>query len=194
VTAVPDLGYLHTGIEKVAKTRPTPKAITLTDRMDYLNPLGNNLVYCLAWKSCWAGNTKAGAVYPRDDGGTAADFLRIWCGLGRMPLDMGAMSVMLYCFREREEVLKIFEALRGPTHDDQLHPHRRAGAGTSRGWRDHGETIPGHDAGAESTNTKNCSPTTEFGREIERRGAPARGNTDRDEHGPAGFACGRCAL
>src|SRR5258708_33410108 len=48
VTAVPDLGYLHTGIEKSCEDKTYSPAITLTDRMDYLNPLGNNLVYCLA--------------------------------------------------------------------------------------------------------------------------------------------------
>src|SRR5207244_11132815 len=48
VKAVPDLGYLHTGIEKSCEDKTYSQAITLTDRMDYLSPLGNNLVYCLA--------------------------------------------------------------------------------------------------------------------------------------------------
>jgi len=48
VSAVPDIGYLHTGIEKSCEDKTYSQAITLTDRMDYLNPLGNNLVYCLA--------------------------------------------------------------------------------------------------------------------------------------------------
>src|SRR2546427_831010 len=48
VKAVPDLGYLHTGIEKSCEDKTYSQAITLTDRMDYLNPLGNNLVYCQA--------------------------------------------------------------------------------------------------------------------------------------------------
>src|SRR5258708_12410887 len=47
VKAVPDLGYLHTGIEKSCEDKTYSQAITLTDRMDYLNPLGNNLVSCL---------------------------------------------------------------------------------------------------------------------------------------------------
>src|SRR5574340_873253 len=46
--AVPDLGYLHTGIEKSCEDKTYSQAITLTDRMDYLSPLGNNLVYCMA--------------------------------------------------------------------------------------------------------------------------------------------------
>src|SRR5256885_2056141 len=48
VKAVPDLGYLHTGIEKSCEDKTYSQAITLTYRMDYLSPLGNNLVYCLA--------------------------------------------------------------------------------------------------------------------------------------------------
>src|ERR1700721_431328 len=48
VRAVPDLGYLHTGIEKSCEDKTYSQAITLTDRMDSLNPLGNNLGYCLA--------------------------------------------------------------------------------------------------------------------------------------------------
>src|SRR6266852_468713 len=48
VTAVPDLGYLHTGIEKSCEDKTYSQAITLTDRMDYLAPLSNNLGYCLA--------------------------------------------------------------------------------------------------------------------------------------------------
>jgi len=54
VKAVPDLGYLHTGIEKSCEDKTYSQAITLTDRMDYLNPLGNNLVYCLAVEKLWA--------------------------------------------------------------------------------------------------------------------------------------------
>ena len=48
VTSDPDIGYLHTGIEKSCEDKTYSQAITLTDRMDYLNPLGNNLAYCLA--------------------------------------------------------------------------------------------------------------------------------------------------
>src|SRR3989442_5897530 len=48
VKAIPDMGYLHTGIEKSCEDKTYSQAITLTDRIDYLNPLGNNLAYCLA--------------------------------------------------------------------------------------------------------------------------------------------------
>jgi len=113
VTAVPDLGYLHTGIEKSCEDKTYSQAITLTDRMDYLNPLGNNLVYCLAVEKLLGLEIPKRAQYIRV---MMVELQRIsshlvW--LGTHALDMGAMSVMLYCFREREEVLKIFERFAG---------------------------------------------------------------------------------
>ena len=113
VTAVPDLGYLHTGIEKSCEDKTYSQAITLTDRMDYLNPLGNNLVYCLAVEKLLGLEVPKRAQYVRV---MLVELQRIsshlvW--LGTHALDMGAMSVMLYCFREREEILKIFERFAG---------------------------------------------------------------------------------
>jgi NADH-quinone oxidoreductase subunit D len=113
VSAVPDLGYLHTGIEKSCEDKTYSQAITLTDRMDYLNPLGNNLVYCLAVEKLLDLKVPKRVQYIRV---MLAELQRIsshmvW--LGTHALDMGAMSVMLYCFREREEILKIFERFAG---------------------------------------------------------------------------------
>jgi NADH-quinone oxidoreductase subunit D len=113
VTAVPDVGYLHTGIEKSCEDKTYSQAITLTDRMDYLNPLGNNLVYCLAIEKLLGLQPPKRAQYIRV---MMVELQRIsshlvW--LGTHALDMGAMSVMLYCFREREEILKIFERFAG---------------------------------------------------------------------------------
>jgi NADH-quinone oxidoreductase subunit D len=113
VNAVPDLGYLHTGIEKSCEDKTYSQAITLTDRMDYLNPLGNNLVYCLAVEKLLGLEIPKRAQYIRV---MMVELQRIsshlvW--LGTHALDMGAMSVMLYCFREREEILKIFERFAG---------------------------------------------------------------------------------
>jgi len=113
VSAVPDLGYLHTGIEKSCEDKTYSQAITLTDRMDYLNPLGNNLVYCLAVEKLLGLEIPERAQYIRV---MMVELQRIsshlvW--LGTHALDMGAMSVMLYCFREREEILKIFERFSG---------------------------------------------------------------------------------
>ena len=113
VTAVPDLGYLHTGIEKSCEDKTYSQTITLTDRIDYLNPLGNNLVYCLAVEKLLDLEIPKRAQYIRV---MLVELQRIsshlvW--LGTHALDMGAMSVMLYAFREREEILKIFERFAG---------------------------------------------------------------------------------
>jgi NADH-quinone oxidoreductase subunit D len=113
VRAVPDLGYLHTGIEKSCEDKTYSQAITLTDRMDYLNPLGNNLVYCLAVEKLLGLEVPKRAQYLRV---MLVELQRIsshlvW--LGTHAIDMGAMSVFLYCFREREEILKIFERFSG---------------------------------------------------------------------------------
>ena len=113
VSAVPDIGYLHTGIEKSCEDKTYSQAITLTDRMDYLNPLGNNLVYCLAVEKLLGLEVPKRAQYVRV---MLVELQRIsshlvW--LGTHAIDMGAMSVLLYCFREREEILKIFERFSG---------------------------------------------------------------------------------
>ncbi|HKV23780.1 MAG TPA: NADH dehydrogenase (quinone) subunit D [Candidatus Acidoferrum sp.] len=113
VRAVPDLGYLHTGIEKSCEDKTYSQAITLTDRMDYLNPLGNNLVYCLAVEKLLGLEVPKRAQYIRV---MLVELQRIsshlvW--LGTHAIDLGAMSVFLYCFREREEILKIFELFAG---------------------------------------------------------------------------------
>jgi NADH-quinone oxidoreductase subunit D len=113
VSAIPDIGYLHTGIEKSCEDKTYSQAITLTDRMDYLNPLGNNLVYCLTVEKLLDLKVPKRAQYIRV---MLTEMQRIsshmvW--LGTHALDMGAMSVMLYCFREREEILKIFERFAG---------------------------------------------------------------------------------
>ena len=113
VKAIPDLGYLHTGIEKSCEDKTYSQAITLTDRIDYLNPLGNNLVYCLAVEKLLGLEVPMRAQYIRV---MMVELQRIsshlvW--LGTHAIDLGAMSVFLYCFREREEILKIFELFTG---------------------------------------------------------------------------------
>jgi NADH-quinone oxidoreductase subunit D len=113
VKAVPDCGYLHTGIEKSCEDKTYSQAITLTDRMDYLNPLGNNLVYCMAVEKLLGLEVPKRAQYIRV---MMVELQRIsshlvW--LGTHAIDLGAMSVFLYCFREREEILKIFEMFAG---------------------------------------------------------------------------------
>ena len=113
VRAIPDMGHLHTGIEKSCEDKTYSQAITLTDRIDYLNPLGNNLAYCLAVEKLLGLEIPKRAQYIRV---MMVELQRIsshlvW--LGTHAIDLGAMSVFLYCFREREEILKIFEFVAG---------------------------------------------------------------------------------
>ena len=113
VKAIPDLGYLHTGIEKSCEAKTYSQAITLTDRMDCLAPLSNNLGFCLAVEKLLALEVPKRAQYIRvllTERTRIASHL-VW--LGTHAIDLGAMSVFLYCFREREEILNIFEMVSG---------------------------------------------------------------------------------
>ncbi|MBC7811728.1 MAG: NADH dehydrogenase (quinone) subunit D [Burkholderiales bacterium] len=109
VTCIPDIGYLHTGIEKTIESKTYEKALVCTDRMDYLAPLSNNMVYSMAVE-------KLGGIDVPERGQVIRvimlELMRlsshlVW--LGTHALDLGAMSVFLYCFREREKILEMFE-------------------------------------------------------------------------------------
>ena len=108
-----DIGYLHTGIEKTCESLTYSQAITLTDRVDYLAPLSNNLCYCLAVEKLLGLEIPPRAQYIRVllTELTRLNSHLVW--LGTHALDIGAMSVLLYCFREREEILNIFEFVSG---------------------------------------------------------------------------------
>ncbi len=113
VKARSEIGYLHTGIEKSCEALTYSQAITLTDRIDYLAPLSNNLGYCLAVEKLLAIEVPKRAQYIRV---LLTELTRIashmvW--LGTHAMDLGAVSVMLYCFREREEILRIIEMVSG---------------------------------------------------------------------------------
>jgi len=113
VSARSEIGYLHTGIEKSCEALTYSQAITLTDRIDYLAPLSNNLGYCLAVEKLLQITVPKRAQYIRvllTEMTRIASHL-VW--LGTHAMDLGATSVMLYCFREREEILKIFEMVSG---------------------------------------------------------------------------------
>jgi NADH-quinone oxidoreductase subunit D len=113
IKATPEIGYLHTGIEKTCEKLTYSQAITLTDRIDYLAPLSNNLGYCLAVEKLLGIEVPKRAQYIRV---LLTELTRIASHLvwiGTHAIDLGAMSVFLYCFREREEVLKIFEMVSG---------------------------------------------------------------------------------
>jgi NADH-quinone oxidoreductase subunit D len=113
VKAIPEIGYLHTGIEKSCEALTYSQAVTLTDRIDYLAPLSNNLAYCLAVEKLLGLEVPKRAQYIRV---LLTELTRIASHLvwiGTHAIDLGAMTVFLYCFREREEVLKIFEMISG---------------------------------------------------------------------------------
>jgi len=113
VRAVYDIGYLHTGFEKSFEDKTYSQGITLTDRMDYLSPLSNNLGFCLAVEKLLDLEIPPRAQWIRV---LLTELTRIqshlvW--LGTHAIDLGAMSVLLYCFRERETILHIFEMVSG---------------------------------------------------------------------------------
>jgi NADH-quinone oxidoreductase subunit D len=111
--ADPVIGYLHTGIEKSCEDKTYSQCITLTDRIDYLAPLSNNLGFCLAAEKLIGIEIPKRAQYIRV---LLTELTRItshlvW--LGTHAIDLGAMSVFLYSFREREEIMKIYEYISG---------------------------------------------------------------------------------
>jgi NADH-quinone oxidoreductase subunit D len=113
VNCVPDIGYLHTGIEKNMEAKTYQKAEVMTDRMDYLNTVGNNLAYCLAIEKLVELDVPERAQVIRV---VLTELQRIashlvW--LATQSLDLAAQSVFLYCFRERENVLDILELVSG---------------------------------------------------------------------------------
>jgi NADH-quinone oxidoreductase subunit D len=113
ISCVPDIGFLHTGIEKNMEDKTYLKALVMTDRMDYLNNIGNNLVYCLAIEKLVGLDVPPRAQTLRvilTELQRIASHL-VW--LATHALDLAAMSVFLYCFRERERILDIFEMCSG---------------------------------------------------------------------------------
>jgi NADH-quinone oxidoreductase subunit D len=113
VKARPVIGYLHTGIEKNMESKTYSQALTMTDRIDYLAPLSNNLCYCLAVEKILGLEIPKRAQYIRV---LLTELTRIashLVSLGTHAIDLGAMTVFLYTFREREEIMKIFEYVSG---------------------------------------------------------------------------------
>ena len=113
INCIPDIGYLHTGVEKNMEAKTFEKAAVMTDRLDYMNNLGNNLTYCMAIEKLAELDVPPRAQVVRV---LLAELQRIsshlvW--LGTHALDLAAMSVFLYCFREREIILDIFEMCSG---------------------------------------------------------------------------------
>jgi NADH-quinone oxidoreductase subunit D len=113
VQATPVVGYLHTGIEKTMESKLYYKALPCTDRMDYLAPMSNNLGYCLAVEKLMDVEVPEKVQWARV---CLAELTRIkshlvW--LGTHSIDLGAMSMLLYTFRERESIIDVYEACGG---------------------------------------------------------------------------------
>ncbi len=113
VKAVPHIGHLHRGIEKLAETKTYHQSIPFTDRLDYTNAMGNNLAYVLAVEKLLGIEVPKRAQCLRV---MMAELQRIaahliW--LGTHVLDMGATTPIFYTFREREDILRIFEEVAG---------------------------------------------------------------------------------
>jgi NADH-quinone oxidoreductase subunit D len=111
--AVPHIGYLHTGMEKTMENEMYQQAITITDRMDYLSAMNNNLAYCLAVEKLLDIEIPPRGQYIRVMMGELQRIASHLVWLGTQALDLGAMSVFLYCFREREVIMNLFEQVSG---------------------------------------------------------------------------------
>jgi NADH-quinone oxidoreductase subunit D len=113
VRVYPEIGYLHTGIEKTCEAKFYQQVVPLTDRIDYLSPMANNLCYCLAVEKLLELPIPEKAQWVRV---LLAELTRlnshlVW--LGTHAMDIGALTVFLYTFREREDILRLFEAVAG---------------------------------------------------------------------------------
>lgn len=113
VKITPDVGYLHRGVEKLSEWKTYPGAMTLTDRLDYISSMTNNIGYCLAVERLIGIEPPPRAKFIRT---MVAELTRLsshllW--LATHALDIGAMTVFLYAFREREQILQFFEKICG---------------------------------------------------------------------------------
>src|SRR6202045_3129189 len=110
---IPDVGYLHRGDEKIAENMQYNQFVPYTDRLDFLHPLANNVAYALAVEKLmgWELPPRGKAIRT-----ICCETSRIsshLLGIGAMALDLGAMTVFLYTFTEREQLYNLFELLTG---------------------------------------------------------------------------------
>ena len=113
INCIPDIGFLHTGVEKNMEAKTYQKAEVMSDRLDYMNPVGNNLAYSMAVEKLVNLDVPVRAQALRV---ILAELTRVqshlvW--LGTAALDLAAMSMFLYCFREREYILDVMEMCSG---------------------------------------------------------------------------------
>jgi NADH-quinone oxidoreductase subunit D len=113
IAAVPELGYLHRGYEKIAEASTYHEFIPHTDRLDYLSPLSNNVAYVLAVEKLAGIETPRRAQYIRVLVSEMARIASHLVGVGSMAMDVGALTILLWAFREREKLLDIYDVLCG---------------------------------------------------------------------------------
>lgn len=113
INVIPDIGFLHTGVEKNMEAKSYQKAEVMTDRLDYLNPVGNNLAFCMAVEKLVDLDVPPRALGLRvimTELQRIASHL-VW--IGTYGLDLAAISMFMYAFRERELILDMFELISG---------------------------------------------------------------------------------
>jgi NADH-quinone oxidoreductase subunit D len=113
VNCIPDIGFLHTGIEKNMEAKTYAKAEVMSDRLDYMNTVGNNLAYSLAVEKLVDLDVPPRAQAIRVILAELTRFQSHLVWLGTSALDLAAMSMFLYCFREREYILDVMEMCSG---------------------------------------------------------------------------------
>ncbi len=109
----PQVGYLHRGFEKLSENRTFAQNLILTDRLDYIAAMANNVGYCVAVERLLGLEASMRAKYIRTIVGEMSRLASHLLWLATHALDIGAMTVFLYCFREREILLDLFEELCG---------------------------------------------------------------------------------
>ena len=139
--AIPDVGYLHRGDEKIAENMTYTQFIPYTDRLDYLAPLANNVAYALAVEKLLGVDITIRCKYIRVICCELARISAHLLGIGAYAMDVGAMTVFLHTFTEREKIYDLIEALTGARFTTT---YTRIG-GLSRdlppGWTDHLRTF-----------------------------------------------------
>lgn len=113
VRADPHIGLLHRGTEKLAESKPFNQSIGYMDRLDYVSMMCNEHAYVLAIEKLMGIQAPERAQYIRTMFDEITRILNHLMWLGSNALDLGAMAVMLYCFREREELMDCYEAVSG---------------------------------------------------------------------------------
>ncbi len=113
ISAMPELGYLHRGYEKIAENETYHEFITHTDRLDYLQPVHNNVGYILAVEKLLGIEAPPRAQYIRTMLSELARISSHLVGFGVMAMDVGAMTLLLWCFREREKIHDIYDLVIG---------------------------------------------------------------------------------